>query len=122
MSNQKKPGLSDNLIGALAYFTLIPATFFLAIHRYNKRPYVRYHAWQSLVFNAFVILFGYALAFVLPFARFLGPRVFLGLMCLVYLVGLVVFLLWIWCVVSALNGKRCKLPIIGDWADEQAYR
>ena len=122
MSNQKKPGLSDNLIGALAYFTPIPATFFLAIHRYNKRPYVRYHAWQSLVFNAFVILFGYVLAFVLPFARFLGPRVFLGLMCLVYLVGLVVFLSWLWCVVSALNGKRCKLPIIGDWADEQAYR
>jgi uncharacterized membrane protein len=43
----------------------------------------------------------------------------IGLACLAVLV---VFLLWLWCVISALNGKRFKLPIIGNWADEQAYR
>ncbi len=51
MSNPKKTGLSDNSIGAIAYFTPILAVFFLAVHRYSKRPYVRFHAWQSLVFN-----------------------------------------------------------------------
>jgi len=119
MSNSKKTGLSDNSIGAIAYFTPFMAIFFLAIHRYNKRPYVRFHAWQSLVFNVLTIFIGYVLAFVLPFATFLGPRVLIGLTCLA---GLVVFLVWLWCVISALNGKRFKLPIIGDWADEQAYR
>jgi uncharacterized membrane protein len=122
LSNPQKSGLSDNFIGAVAYFTPIPAFFFLAIRRYNKRPYVRFHAWQSIVFSAFVFIFCCVLDFILPFTKFLGPRVLTGLMCLVCLVGLVVFLLWLWCVVSALNGKRCKLPIIGDWADEQAYR
>ena len=115
----RKSGLSDNSIGAIAYLSPVPAFFFLAVRRYNKRPYVRFHAWQSIVFNAFVYLFVSALTFVLPFFKFLGPRPVLGLWCVV---ALVVFLSWLWCVVSALNGKRFKLPIIGAWADEQAYR
>jgi uncharacterized membrane protein len=122
MSDPKKSGLSDNAIAALAYFTLIPAIIFLAIRRYNRRPYVRFHAWQSIVFNVFVIIFGWVLEFVLPYTTFLGPRVFLGLIWLVCLAGLVIFLVWLWCVVSALKGKRFKLPLIGDWADEEAYR
>jgi uncharacterized membrane protein len=122
MSNPKEPGLSDNSIGALAYFTPVPAIFFLAIRRYNKRPYVRFHAWQSLVFSAFVFIFSYILNFVLSFTTFLGPYIFLGLRWLFLLILVAVFLVWLWCVVNALNGKRCKLPIIGDWADEQAYR
>ena len=61
MPNPKKSGLSDNSIGALAYVTPAPAFFFLAVRRYNKRPYVRFHAWQSIVFQAFVFLFGWAL-------------------------------------------------------------
>jgi uncharacterized membrane protein len=117
--NTQKSGLSDNSIGAIAYLTPGPAFFFLAIRRYNKRPYVRFHAWQSIVFNAFVFLFCLALKLILPFITFLGPRVLLGLWCLVCLV---VFLSWLWCVVGALNGKSRKLPIIGAWADEQAYR
>jgi uncharacterized membrane protein len=119
MSHPPKSGLSDNSIGAVAYFTFVPAIFFLAIRRYNKRPYVRFHSWQSLVFSAFVIIISYILDFVLPFATFLGPRVVLGIL---WLFWLVVFLVWLWCVISALNGRRCKLPIIGEWADEQAYR
>ena len=119
MSHPKEPGLSDNSIGALAYFTPIPAIFFLAIRRYNKRPYVRFHAWQSLVFSAFVFIFSYLLDFIIPHATFLGPRILIGLIGLFWLV---ILLVWLWCVISALNGKRCKLPIIGDWSEEQAYR
>lgn len=119
MPNPQKSGLSDNSIGAVAYLTPGPALFFLAVRRYNKRPYVRFHAWQSIVFYAFVFLFFLIFKWLLPWLKFLGPRVVLGLFCLF---GLAVFLSWLWCVVGALNGKRCRLPIIGDWADEQAYR
>jgi uncharacterized membrane protein len=119
MAHTKEPGLSDNSIAAAAYFTPIPAIFFLAIRRYNKRPYVRFHSWQSLVFGAFVTIFSYILDFVLPYATFIGPRV---LLVLVSVAWLVIFFVWLWCVIGALNGKRCKLPIIGDWAEEQAYR
>ena len=119
MANSQKTGLSDNTIGAIAYFTPIIAFFFLAIRRYNKRPYVRFHAWQSLLFNIFAISLGYILVHILPFFTFLGVRV---LIVVAGLAALVAFLLWLWCVISALNGKCFKLPIIGEWADEQAYR
>lgn len=119
MSGPQKSGVSDNFIGAVAYFSPIPAFFFLAIRYYNKRPYVRFHAWQSLAFSAFVFLFSIAGNFALPFFRFLGPRVLTILVCAVCLV---VFVVWLWCVFGALNGMRCRLPLIGDWADERAYR
>jgi uncharacterized membrane protein len=119
MPNGKKTGLSDNAIGAIAYFTPVMAVFFLAIRRYNKRPYVRFHAWQSLVFNVFAISLGYALVYLLPLVGFLGPRV---LMSVMGIAALIVSLLWLWCVISAANGRRFQLPVIGSWADEQAYR
>lgn len=122
MASPKESGLSDNSIAALSYFTPIPAIFFLAIRRYNKRPYVRFHSWQSLVFSAFVFLFAYIQGFVLQFTAFLGPLVFTGLRWLIVAVWVASFLAWLWCIVSALNGKRFKLPLIGSWADEQAYR
>jgi uncharacterized membrane protein len=119
MTNPKQSGLSDNSIGAIAYFTPFIPVFFLAIRRYNKRPFVRFHAWQSLLFNVFAITIGYALADILPSIKFIEPRVLMGL---VWLLLLVAFTMWLWCVIGALNGKRVKLPIIGAWADEQAYR
>jgi uncharacterized membrane protein len=114
-----KSGISDNVVAAIAYFSPIPAFFFLAIRVYNKRPYVRFHAWQSLVLNSVAILFGMALGFILPYLKFLGFRVLVVVFCVLCLAA---FLVWTWCVIGALNGKRCRLPIIGDWADEQAYR
>lgn len=119
MPNPQKAGLSDNSIGAIAYFTPFMAIFFLAIRRYNKRPYVRFHAWQSLLLNVFGISFGYMLTYILPLIPFIGPRTLLGVICLLVLAA---FLIWLWCVINAANGKRYRLPIIGDWADEQAYR
>jgi uncharacterized membrane protein len=122
LANPQKSGLSDNSIGAMSYFTPIPAIFFLAIRRYNKRPYVRFHSWQSLLFFAFATILGYLFAFVLPFARFVGAHTLFELRWLTLALWIAIFLLWLWCVVGALNGKRCKLPVIGNWADEQAYR
>jgi uncharacterized membrane protein len=119
MSSPHKHGASDNFIAAVAYFSPIPAFFFLSVRLYNKRPYVRFHAWQSLVFSAFVFLFGVIMGYIVPFIRFLGPRVLLVLFCIACVV---VFSIWLWCVIGAFRGKRCKLPVIGEWADEQAYR
>jgi uncharacterized membrane protein len=119
VTTQPKPGLTDNSIGAIAYLTPAPAFFFLAIRRYNKRPYVRFHSWQSIVFDAFVFLFGLALKLSMPYLKFVGA---LGLLGIWSAFGIGVFLTWLWCVVGALNGKSCKLPVIGAWADEQAYR
>jgi uncharacterized membrane protein len=118
-ANPSKVGLSDNAVAAIAYFTPVLPFFFLSIRRYNKRPYVRFHAWQSLLFNIFAITLGYVLAKALSFIGFHRIGVLVVLICVAMLA---VFLLWLWCVISAMNGRRLKLPIIGNWADEQAYR
>ena len=123
MVSLQKTGLSDNAIGATAYFPpFLPfmAIFYLAIRRYNKRPYVRFHAWQSLLFNIFALALGYILDSITPYlSRFFGLRALIWLFCVP---GLIAFMVWLWCVIAALNGKRFKLPLIGEWADEQAYR
>lgn len=119
VAGSPRAGLSDATVAAIAYFTPVIPFFFLAIRRYNKRPFVRFHAWQSLLFNLFAISFCCGLAYILPYFRFLGPRVSVAV---AFVATFAVFLSWLWCVVNALNGKRYRLPIIGDWADEQAYR
>ena len=43
-------GLTDNVAGALAYLTIIPAILFLVLEPFNKRRFVRFHAFQSIFF------------------------------------------------------------------------
>jgi uncharacterized membrane protein len=83
---------------------------------------VRFHAWQSVVFFAFGSILGYLFAFVLPFAIYAGSHFITFLRWLTLVFWFAIFLAWLWCVLGALNGKRSKLPLLGDWADEQAYR
>ncbi len=122
MSDQSQSGFSENSLGALAYVTFVPAIFFLAIAPYNKKRYVRFHAWQSLIFCVFAFIISYALSYCLALTISFGPSVFLALSWLAWLVPLVFFIAWIWCVVSALNGKLYKLPLIGAWAEKQANK
>jgi uncharacterized membrane protein len=116
MPDPKQTGLSDNSLGAVAYFTVIPAIFFLAIAPYNKKAYVRFHAWQSVALTAVVFVVSLAL-YILPiFTAFLGFAI-LGLSALVWIIWALVS---VWCAISALNGKRLKLPLIGAFAERQA--
>src|SRR3954452_9966484 len=47
-------GLSDNAAGAIAYVTIIPAIIFLLVEPYNRKRFVRFHAFQCLFLAAFV--------------------------------------------------------------------
>lgn len=114
---QTKPGgLSDKLAGALAYFTIIPAIVFLLIEPYNRRRFVRYHAFQSifLAVACFVISFALRIVGFMPVLRwstlFLWP--------LLWLAELVV---WFICVFKAYQGQMFKLPVIGNLAEQQAF-
>jgi uncharacterized membrane protein len=120
MPDPKNHGLSDNSLGAIAYITVVPALFFLAIPPYNKKAYVRFHAWQSVVLS----VLGFILCLVLSFFPTLNTYleslvVYLGLYLLVWLVWTLVSL---WCAIQALNGKRVMLPLIGVWADQQSKK
>src|SRR5579863_2588107 len=43
-------GLSDNVAGMLAYFTIVPAIIFLVLEPYNRSRFIRFHAFQCIFF------------------------------------------------------------------------
>lgn len=114
-STVNQSGLSDNAAGGLAYVTVIPAIIFLVMAPYNRNPTVRFHSWQC-IFMAIawlVIDFGFIALRVIPGMGW--PELILG-----PLVGLGFFILWIYVLINTFNGKRIKLPIVGDLAEKQA--
>lgn len=115
MSDPNQSGLSDNAAGGLAYVTFIPALIFLLVEPFNKNPYVRVHSWQSI----FLTIAWIAADVVLII---LGHIPFIGLINLILwpLVALGFLILWIIALINAFNGKRFKLPILGDLAEKQA--
>jgi uncharacterized membrane protein len=118
MPDQKQNGLSENSLGAVAYITVLPALFFLAIAPYNKSSYVRFHAWQSTILFVMTLIVSAVLSYFPAYNLFLGAAI-LALSSLVWLIWVLISL---WCAVRALNGKRIKLPLIGAWAAQQANR
>jgi uncharacterized membrane protein len=106
-------GISDNAAGALAYVTFIPALIFLLIEPYNRRPFVRFHAFQCLFFCIASIAVSVALSFF-AFGTFgVGFGLFL-------LVRLAFFVVWIMLLIKASQGQMWELPVIGPLARQQA--
>ncbi len=105
-------GLSENAASAIAYITFIPAIVFLATPPYNQSATVRFHSWQS-IFLTIVAVAAMFLHIILLFIPIIGWLISL-------LITLSLFVIWIICVVKALNGGIFKLPIIGDLAAKQA--
>jgi uncharacterized membrane protein len=108
-------GLSENAASGLAYVTLVPAIIFLLVAPYNQNPNVRFHAWQSIFLAIAFVPVWICLAVI-------GMIPVLNLVDLVLfpLVGLGFLILWVIVLVNAFNGKRFKVPFIGDFAAKQA--
>jgi uncharacterized membrane protein len=118
MSDSNPSGLSDNAAAGIAYITLIPAIIFLIVAPFKNSSYVRFHAWQSIFF--FV---AWAVVHILvETVQGLVPTVVFLNLPLWQLVGLAFFVILVIVFVSAFNGKRIKLPILGDLAEKQANR
>ena len=106
----------DRVTGAVAYLTFIPAVAFLFLKQYQRRTFVRYHAFQSVFF------WGAALALVLLglLASMFGS-VFLWLL-VGTLIGLLLFFTWLLLSIKALQGERFELPWLGALAEQQLGR
>lgn len=112
--------LPETIAGVLAYFTFVPAVVFLVLDPYSKNRFVRFHSVQCLLLWAASALFAIALklaSVVLFIIPVLGPL-------LVYLVstvvGLAAVVIWVVLVVKAFQGEMFKLPLLGDFAAQQA--
>ena len=108
-------GLSDNAASGLAYVTIIPAIIFLVVPPYNQSSAVRFHAWQSIFLGIAWIAIWVVLVIVgmIPFVNFIDVILF-------PVVGIGFFILWLITMINAFNGKRFKIPVIGDFAEKQA--
>jgi uncharacterized membrane protein len=111
--------LPENVAGALAY-AFFPAIVFLLVEPYNRNRFVRFHCFQclflcvvSLVAGAVLRLLGWIL-FIIPV---LGHLLFYLISVLVTLAVLVI---WLVLVVKALQGESFKLPVVGDFAEQQS--
>jgi uncharacterized membrane protein len=111
--------LSDHAAGAIAYLTFIPAILFLVMEPYKRDSYVRYHSWQSILLSLGAFAVNLVLAFLLIFALLFSPRLHLVAWRAIELFWIAV---WIVCVVNAAMGKRFKLPVIGELAEQQAEK
>jgi uncharacterized membrane protein len=116
-SDQKKSGFSENSLGAIAYITVVPAIFFLAVPPYNKNANVRYNAWQSILLFAVAFILCIVLSFIPMVNTYLESMVYLSLYSLVCFIWILVS---VWCAVATLFGKRIKLPLLGAWAERQS--
>lgn len=114
--------LPETVAGALAYCTIIPAIIFLFVEPYSKNRFVRFHSFQCIGVSLAGLIVGAALriaGFVLFFIPVLGHL-------LVWLLSMVVTLaflaVWVVLIVKAMQGEMFKLPVVGDFAEQQAAK
>ena len=101
-------GLADNVAGALAYVTIIPAIVFLVMEPYNKRPFIRFHAFQSI--GLAIVWFAISLILIIPILGWI-----IGFVAL-----LALFCVWVLCIVKAYQGQMFKVPVLGNYVENMA--
>ncbi len=109
-SSKDSTGLSPNVAGLLCYVAgWISGIVFLIIEKDSK--FVKFHALQSIV--TFGILT--VVQIILSFIPFIG-------WVLVPLVWILMVVLWIILMIRAYSGVMWKLPLVGNWAEQQANK
>jgi len=116
--NAKVGFLPENIAGALAYLTFIPAIVFLTREPYRGNRFVRFHSiqcillWLAALAIAALLKLAGLLLFYLPVA---GPL--LAVLISVG-VGLAAVLIWLVLVIKAVQGERFELPWLGSLAGQ----
>lgn len=129
------PTLPLNIAAALTYAAgFISGIAFLVLEPYKHDGYVRFHAWQSLIFSlAWSVLWIPSSVFTSTligglFATSMGgpegaaglPFLVLFITALNRLLGLAGFVYWMFLLYQAYSNQRYQIPIIGRFAAAQA--
>ncbi len=110
-------GLSENVAATLCY--VLGWITGLVFYLIDKRPFVRFHAAQSIVIfgGLHILLFIVGMVFGVGFM--MGGWGFASLgFALYHVVQLVALVLWILCMVKAHQGERFRVPVAADLADK----
>jgi uncharacterized membrane protein len=114
--------MRTNLVGALAYLAgFITGIIFLALEPYKSNSFVRFHAYQSIFFNAawiaFWIIWVIVSAILTPLTAGVFGVIALPIMLILSLAGLGT---WALLMYQAYQQKLFKLPIVGKFAAQHA--
>jgi uncharacterized membrane protein len=119
VSDRTATGLAPNVIAALAYLAWwVTGVAVLVVER--EHPFVRFHAWQSIIGLGALWALGvacYFAAFLVLSRSAAGFTAMLWIAVLIWLTGIVA---WIVCLLKAWNGQSWKLPVLGDVAERYA--
>jgi uncharacterized membrane protein len=109
--------MDEKLAGLLCYvFAWVTGIIFYLI---DKRPFVRFHAAQSIVVFVGIHIIYFILGAFLGFSMFTGGLGSFSLGFILYpLVGLVAFVLWVLLMVKAYQGLKFRVPIAADLAEK----
>jgi len=111
-------GLEENVAGLLCYVLgwVTGLIFFLI----DKRPFVKFHAAQSILMSVAIIVVYFAIGIIFAMLHFMS----MGFLALAFypLLGLLVFALWIFMMYKAYLHEKFKLPLIGDIAENMANK
>jgi uncharacterized membrane protein len=110
INEKTSTGLKPNVAGLLCYLgAWITGLIFLLLEKDSK--FVRFHAIQSIA--TYVVLFViYIIFWMIPIIGWI----------INILIGIAMFVLWIVLMYNAYQGKKFKLPIVGDFAEKQTNK
>ena len=109
-AERSSTGLDANIAALLANL-LGPLSGLIFVLIEKESRLVKFHAWQALIFGGVYFIVTIALGFV--------PCV--GWVLMLFL-AVAVFVVWILMMVKAYQFKVWKLPVLGDFAEDQANR
>jgi uncharacterized membrane protein len=103
-------GIDENIEGLLCYLLgWITGIIFLVLEKENK--FVRFHAMQSLA--TFLVFFIVSMIVgMIPFVGWFFST----------LIWIVTVILWLFLMYKAFKGEHYKLPIVGDFAEQQTNK
>ncbi|MFC4778327.1 DUF4870 domain-containing protein [Paenibacillus sp. GCM10023252] len=108
--DRSSTGLDPKIAGLLCYLgSFITGIIFLALEKNSS--FVKFHAMQSIAASVALIVINLLLGFI----PVIGPVI-------AFILSPVAFVLWIYLMLTALQGKWFKLPILGEWAHQQASK
>lgn len=108
--------MAENVAGLLCYsLGWVTGLIFFLI---DKRPFVRFHAAQSMVVFGGLQIIDIVLGRMFVASLYSGGVMTLSTGSgLLSLLGLLAFVLWILLMIKAYQGERFKLPVVGDFAE-----
>ncbi len=110
----------ENIAGALAYITFIPAIIFLLIDPYRRNRFLRFQSLQCLSLWLAMFVIAAVLRLAEPVLLLIPNFGYLLLVLIATVAGLAAFVIWLVLVVKALQGEAFKIPLVGELAERQA--